>query len=44
MHLRCLLSLSLTGTAINVGRYMGIIMIAGIIGENAIFTYRQYQD
>ncbi|MCM4157940.1 efflux RND transporter permease subunit [Gramella sp. AN32] len=39
-----LLSLFLTGTALNVGSYTGIIMIVGIIGENAIFTYRQYQD
>jgi Cu/Ag efflux pump CusA len=40
----CLLSLYLTGTPLNVGSYTGIIMIVGIIGENAIFTYRQYQD
>lgn len=40
----CFLSLYLTGTALNVGSYMGIIMIVGIIGENSIFTYRQYQD
>ena len=40
----CLLSLYLTGTALNVGSYTGIIMIVGIIGENAIFTYRQYQE
>ena len=39
-----LLSLYLSGTALNVGSYTGIIMIVGIIGENAIFTYRQYQD
>lgn len=39
-----LLSLFITGTALNVGSYTGIIMIVGIIGENAIFTYRQYQD
>ena len=39
-----LLSLYLTGTPLNVGSYTGIIMIVGIIGENAIFTYRQYQD
>lgn len=39
-----LLSLFITGTPLNVGSYMGIIMIVGIIGENAIFTYRQYQD
>jgi CzcA family heavy metal efflux pump len=40
----CLLSLYWTGTPLNVGSYTGIIMIVGIIGENAIFTYRQYQD
>ncbi len=40
----CLLSLFLTGTPLNVGSYTGIVMIVGIIGENAIFTYRQYQD
>ena len=40
----CLLSLYLTGTALNVGSYTGIIMIVGIIGENSIFTYRQYQE
>ena len=39
-----LLSLYITGTALNVGSYTGIIMIVGIIGENSIFTYRQYQD
>jgi len=40
----CLLSLLLTGTPLNVGSYTGIIMIVGIIGENAIFTYQQYQE
>ena len=40
----CLFGLWLTGTALNVGSYTGIIMIVGIIGENAIFTYRQYQE
>ena len=40
----CFFSLFLTGTPLNVGSYTGIIMIVGIIGENAIFTYRQYQD
>ena len=39
-----LLSLYLTGTALNVGSYTGIIMIVGIIGENSIFTYRQYLE
>lgn len=37
-----LLSIFITGTALNVGSYTGIIMVVGIIGENAIFTYRQY--
>lgn len=40
----CLLSLLVTGTPLNVGSYMGIIMIVGIIGENSIFTYRQYNE
>ena len=40
----CLLSLYITGTPLNVGSYMGIIMIVGIIGENSIFTYRQYNE
>ncbi len=40
----CLLSLFITGTPLNVGSYMGIIMIVGIIGENSIFTYRQYNE
>ena len=40
----CLFSLLLKGTPLNVGSYTGIIMIVGIIGENAIFTYRQYQE
>ncbi len=40
----CLIGLYLTGTPLNIGSYTGIIMIVGIIGENAIFTYRQYQD
>ena len=39
-----LLALLLTGTPLNVGSYMGIIMIVGIIGENAIFTYQQYHE
>ena len=36
------MALYLTGTPLNVGSYMGIIMIVGIIAENAIFTYQQY--
>jgi len=38
------LALFLTGTALNVGSYTGLIMIVGIIGENAIFTYLQYRE
>ncbi|MEZ4776534.1 MAG: efflux RND transporter permease subunit [Bacteroidia bacterium] len=34
--------LYLTHTPLNVGSYMGMIMIVGIIAENAIFTYQQY--
>lgn len=37
------LALFITGTPLNVGSYTGIIMIVGIIGENAIFTYLQYR-
>lgn len=37
------LLLFLTGTPLNVGSYTGLIMIVGIIGENAIFTYLQFQ-
>ncbi len=38
------LALFITGTPLNVGSYTGLIMIVGIIGENAIFTYMQYQS
>jgi Cu/Ag efflux pump CusA len=38
------LALYLTHTPLNVGSYTGIIMIVGIIGENAIFTYLQFRD
>jgi CzcA family heavy metal efflux pump len=38
------LALWLTHTALNVGSYTGLIMIVGIIGENAIFTYLQFRD
>lgn len=38
-----LLALYFTGTPLNVGSYTGIIMIVGIIGENAIFTFQQYR-
>ena len=33
-----------TNTPLNVGSYTGLIMMVGIIGENAIFTYLQYSD
>jgi cobalt-zinc-cadmium resistance protein CzcA len=39
----CFAALLLTGTPLNVGSYTGIIMIIGIIAENAIFTYHQYE-
>ncbi len=38
------IGLYITGTELNVGSYTGIIMIIGIIGENAIFTFLQYQE
>jgi CzcA family heavy metal efflux pump len=40
----CYLGLFLTGTALNVGSYTGLIMIVGIIGENAIFTFLQFKE
>jgi CzcA family heavy metal efflux pump len=40
----CILSLFITGTPLNVGSYTGLIMIVGIIGENAIFTILQYRE
>jgi CzcA family heavy metal efflux pump len=38
------LALYLTHTALNVGSYTGLIMIVGIIGENAIFTFQQFRN
>jgi CzcA family heavy metal efflux pump len=38
------LALFLTNTPLNVGSYTGLIMIVGIIGENAIFTYLQFRE
>ena len=38
----CLWALFVTGTPLNVGSYTGIIMIIGIIAENAIFTVQQF--
>ncbi|PJJ75332.1 CzcA family heavy metal efflux pump [Thermoflavifilum aggregans] len=40
----CILALWITGTPLNVGSYTGIIMIVGIIGENAIFTFQQFHQ
>lgn len=37
-------ALYLTGTPLNVGSYTGLIMIVGIIGENAIFTFLQFRE
>jgi len=37
------LALYLTHTPLNVGSYTGLIMIVGIIGENAIFTFQQFR-
>ena len=37
-----LIALYITNTALNVGSYTGLIMIVGIIGENAIFTFQQF--
>lgn len=36
------LALFITATPLNVGSYTGLIMIVGIIGENAIFTFQQF--
>jgi len=38
------LALYITNTPLNVGSYTGLIMIVGIIGENAIFTYLQFRE
>ncbi len=37
-----ILALHFTGTPLNVSSYTGIIMIVGIIAENAIFTVNQF--
>jgi CzcA family heavy metal efflux pump len=39
-----LLALFITNTPLNVGSYTGLIMIVGIIGENAIFTFLQFKQ
>ncbi len=38
------MALYITGTPLNVGSYTGLIMIVGIIGENAIFTFLQFKQ
>ena len=38
------MALFVTHTPLNVGSYTGLIMIVGIIGENAIFTILQFTD
>nr|WP_199157724.1 efflux RND transporter permease subunit [Pedobacter sp. ASV2] len=38
------LALFLTNIPLNVGSYTGLIMIVGIIGENAIFTFLQFKE
>ena len=38
------LGLFITGTPLNVGSYTGLIMIVGIIAENAIFTFLQFRE
>lgn len=38
------IALFITHTPLNVGSYTGLIMIVGIIGENAIFTFLQFRD
>jgi len=39
-----LMALFITHTPLNVGSYTGLIMITGIIGENAIFTFLQFRE
>ncbi len=38
------MALYLTNTPLNVGSYTGLIMIVGIIAENAIFTFLQFNE
>ncbi len=38
------IALFFTATPLNVGSYTGLIMIVGIIGENAIFTFLQFKE
>ena len=37
-------ALYVTHTALNVGSYTGLIMIVGVIGENAIFSFLQFRE
>ena len=39
-----LIALLITNTPLNVGSYIGLIMITGIVSENAIFTFLQYRE
>lgn len=39
----CLIALWVTGVPLNVSSYTGLIMVVGIIAENAIFTVWQYR-
>ena len=39
----CLIALWATGVPLNISSYTGIIMVVGIIAENAIFTVWQYR-
>lgn len=39
----CILAMYLVGVPLNVSSYTGIIMIVGIIAENAIFTVNQFK-
>lgn len=39
-----MVALWITGTPLNVSSYTGIIMVVGIIAENAIFTIHQYRQ
>ena len=40
----CILALYFVGIPLNVSSYTGIIMIVGIIAENAIFTVNQFRQ
>lgn len=40
----CMIALFITHTPLDVSSYTGIIMIVGIIGENAVFTFLQFSD